>query len=172
MTLRVVFRRAARAEFDNAALWYEERQIGLGASFTSEIERAVELASNHPERFPVKYGTIRCRANLFSLISLINQQRAVRLKHRKSKSYLENKFTLQFAAFRLAAFRTPCTFSRKRIGLSCWRFFTRGAILMFGKRAHNAAFPCWRNRSKPLVAHFETSWIEAAQEFVLRRGLG
>jgi len=31
---------------------------------------------------------------LFSLLSLINQQRAVRLKHRKSKSYLENKFTL------------------------------------------------------------------------------
>ena len=60
MTLRVVFRRAARAEFDAAASWYEERQIGLGATFTSEIKRAVELASNHPERFPVKCGAIRC----------------------------------------------------------------------------------------------------------------
>lgn len=60
MTLRVVFRRAARVEFDAAALWYEERQIGLGATFTSEIKRAVELASNHPERFPVKHGAIRC----------------------------------------------------------------------------------------------------------------
>jgi len=59
MTLRVVFRRAARAEFDAAALWYEERQIGLGVAFTSEIERAVELASDHPERFPVKYAAIR-----------------------------------------------------------------------------------------------------------------
>ena len=54
MTLRVVFRRAARVEFDAAALWYEERQIGLGATFTSEIKRAVELASDPPERFPVK----------------------------------------------------------------------------------------------------------------------
>jgi plasmid stabilization system protein ParE len=60
MTLRVVFRRAARAEFDTAALWYEERQAGLGTQFVSEIDRAVELASNHPERFPAKHGEIRC----------------------------------------------------------------------------------------------------------------
>ena len=60
MTLRVVFRRAARDEFDTAALWYDERQPGLGSQFTSEIDHAVELASNHPERFPVKHGAIRC----------------------------------------------------------------------------------------------------------------
>lgn len=60
MTLRVAFRRAARDEFDTAALWYEERQTGLGAQFTSEIRNAVELASNDPERFPIKYGAIRC----------------------------------------------------------------------------------------------------------------
>jgi plasmid stabilization system protein ParE len=60
MTLRVVFRRAARSEFDTAALWYEERQAGLGTQFVSEIDHTVELASNHPERFPVKHGEIRC----------------------------------------------------------------------------------------------------------------
>jgi len=60
MTLRVVFRRAARAEFDAAALWYEDRQAGLGAQFVSEIDRAVELASGHPDRFPLKHGEIRC----------------------------------------------------------------------------------------------------------------
>lgn len=60
MTLRVVFRRAARAEFDAAALWYEERQPGLGTQFVSEIDHAVELASSHPKRFPVKHGEIRC----------------------------------------------------------------------------------------------------------------
>ena len=43
----------------------------------------------------------------------------------------------QFAAFKLAAFHTPCTFYRKRIGLLCWRFFTRGVTLSFGNRAHN-----------------------------------
>jgi toxin ParE1/3/4 len=60
MTLRVVFRRAARAEFDAAALWYEDRQAGLGAQFVSEINRVVELIANHPERFPVKHLEIRC----------------------------------------------------------------------------------------------------------------
>ncbi len=59
MTLKVVFRRAARAEFDGAAMWYEERQPGLGMQFTSEIDRAVDLAARHPERFPVKHGDIR-----------------------------------------------------------------------------------------------------------------
>jgi toxin ParE1/3/4 len=60
MTLRVVFRRAAKEEFDNAAIWYEERQTGLGGQFTSEVKNAVELASTDPEGFPVKHGTIRC----------------------------------------------------------------------------------------------------------------
>ena len=60
MTLQVVFRRAARAEFDSAALWYEERQSGLGSQFTSEIDHAVALASTHPDRYPVKHGEVRC----------------------------------------------------------------------------------------------------------------
>ncbi len=77
MTLRVVFRRAARAEFDAAALWYEERQIGLGAEFTSEIKRAVELASNHPERLPVKHGAIRCVQARRSVYFLLEAYRIV-----------------------------------------------------------------------------------------------
>lgn len=60
MTLKVVFRPAAKAEFDGAALWYEDRRPGLGAEFVLEIDRAVELASKHPERFPAKLGEIRC----------------------------------------------------------------------------------------------------------------
>lgn len=66
MTLKVVFRRAARVEFDAAAMWYEDRQPGLGTEFVSEIAHAVELASSHPDRFPVKHGNIRCvRARRF-----------------------------------------------------------------------------------------------------------
>lgn len=60
MTLKVVFRRAARAEFDAAALWYEERLPGLGTQFVSEVDLAVELAAKQPERFPVKHKEIRC----------------------------------------------------------------------------------------------------------------
>ena len=59
MTLRVVFRPAARTEFDTAALWYEERQPGLGARFVAAIDHAVGLASAYPDRFPVVHGAVR-----------------------------------------------------------------------------------------------------------------
>ena len=59
MTLKVVFRRAAWAEFDAAALWYEDQQAGLGAQFVSEINRVIDLAANNPERFPTKHSGIR-----------------------------------------------------------------------------------------------------------------
>jgi len=60
MTLKVVFRPAARAELDDAAQWYEDRQPGLGVQFVAEIDRAVDHASKHPDRYPAKYGEIRC----------------------------------------------------------------------------------------------------------------
>ncbi len=41
MTLRVVFLRAARAEFDAAALWYDLQRPGLGMQFVSEINRGL-----------------------------------------------------------------------------------------------------------------------------------
>lgn len=60
MTLAVVFRRAARREFDEAALWYEARRPGLGNEFVEEINRAVYLAVETPERFPMMHRDIRC----------------------------------------------------------------------------------------------------------------
>lgn len=66
MTLQVVFRPAARAEFDGATLWYEDRQLGLGIQFVAEIDRAVDLASKFPDRYPIKHSEIRCiRAHRF-----------------------------------------------------------------------------------------------------------
>jgi plasmid stabilization system protein ParE len=66
MTLEVVFLRAARAEFDSAALRYDLQRAGLGMQFISEINRVIDLASTHPERFPVKYLEIRrARARRF-----------------------------------------------------------------------------------------------------------
>jgi plasmid stabilization system protein ParE len=59
MTLKVVFRRAAQAEFDAAALRYDLQQPGLGAEFVSEIGRAVDLAATYPDRFTVKHADIR-----------------------------------------------------------------------------------------------------------------
>jgi plasmid stabilization system protein ParE len=66
MTVKVVFRPAARAEFDGATLWYEDRRAGLGIQFVSEIDYAVDLASKYPDRYPVKHEEIRCvRARRF-----------------------------------------------------------------------------------------------------------
>lgn len=66
MTLAVFFRRPARREFEDAALWYEERRSGLGVEFVSEIHRAVSLAAESPERFPVMHRDVRCvRARRF-----------------------------------------------------------------------------------------------------------
>lgn len=59
MTLEVVFRPAARAEFDGATLWYEDRSPGLGAHFVAEIDRAVDLASRYPERYPAVFHARR-----------------------------------------------------------------------------------------------------------------
>ncbi len=42
-----------------------------------------------------------------------------------------------FAVFRLGAFHNPCTSARKQIELSYWRSFTRGAIQLSGKHAHD-----------------------------------
>ena len=60
MTLAVVFRHAARHEFNEAALWYQERRPGLGLEFAGEINRAVYLAADNPERFPVMHRDVRC----------------------------------------------------------------------------------------------------------------
>jgi toxin ParE1/3/4 len=66
MIRSVVLRRAARRELDDAALWYEERRVGLGGEFVAEIERAIGLVAENPERFPIMHRDIRCvRARRF-----------------------------------------------------------------------------------------------------------
>ncbi len=45
MNLSVTFRRAARAEFIEAAAWYESQRPGLGVEFIAEIERCVDAAA-------------------------------------------------------------------------------------------------------------------------------
>ncbi len=80
MTLALVFQRAARREFDEAALWYEERRPGLGAEFVSEINRAVYLVAEDPERFPIMHRDVRCvrvRRFPYSVFFRIEPQRIV-----------------------------------------------------------------------------------------------
>jgi plasmid stabilization system protein ParE len=59
MSLRVVFRRAAKDELEEAAAWYEDRRRGLGDEFLNEIGEAIERAVTHPERHPLVLGDVR-----------------------------------------------------------------------------------------------------------------
>jgi toxin ParE1/3/4 len=49
MSLPVVFRRAARDEFDGAANWYEQRRAGLGAAFTAAVEKVLDRIAAQPD---------------------------------------------------------------------------------------------------------------------------
>jgi toxin ParE1/3/4 len=59
MTLRVVYRRAAQEEFQDAAVWYEQQRAGLGEEFLREIEIAVETAAGSPKRYQIVFGDVR-----------------------------------------------------------------------------------------------------------------
>src|SRR5260221_1540333 len=59
MTLRIVFRDAAKSEFENAAVWYDEQRPGLGEEFIHEVEQAIAKAAAAPQSHPVAFGDIR-----------------------------------------------------------------------------------------------------------------
>ncbi len=59
MSLAVVFRRAARAEFDDAADWYEQRRAGLGAMFTAAVRQALLRIAAQPDSYPKVHQEIR-----------------------------------------------------------------------------------------------------------------
>lgn len=59
MKLPIVFRTVAQEEFDDAALWYDERRVGLGVEFVSEVQKVLEVIANHPARYPIVSGDVR-----------------------------------------------------------------------------------------------------------------
>lgn len=59
MTLPIVFRRAARAEFDDAADWYEQRRAGLGAAFTAAVQRVLDQIAAQPDFYSQVYQDVR-----------------------------------------------------------------------------------------------------------------
>jgi plasmid stabilization system protein ParE len=50
--LRIVIRIEAEVDITNAAIWYHEKQAGLGHEFLAEVEAAVFSAAENPFRFP------------------------------------------------------------------------------------------------------------------------
>ena len=59
MRLPAAFHRAASAEIVEATAWYENRRLGLGVEFITEIDRCVLLASEHPLQYAVVGENIR-----------------------------------------------------------------------------------------------------------------
>ena len=51
MTREIIFASAARLEFDEAILWYDEQQRGLGEEFEVEVNSVIEEIQKNPERF-------------------------------------------------------------------------------------------------------------------------
>ena len=59
MSLKITFRRAARAEFIEAAAWYEAHRTNLGVEFIAEIERCITLAAEQPQLYAVVHKNVR-----------------------------------------------------------------------------------------------------------------
>lgn len=80
MTIRPFFRKAARLEYDEAAIWYESQKIGLGDEFVLEIERALQMACDKPQRFPnvlTNVQRIRIRRFPYSIFFRVRGERLI-----------------------------------------------------------------------------------------------
>ncbi len=59
MSLPVVSRPAALAEFNDAAGWYGQPQAGLGAAFTAAVQRVLDQIAAQPDLYPQVYQDVR-----------------------------------------------------------------------------------------------------------------
>lgn len=59
MTLPVVLRDEARAEFDAAFDWYNSQQAGLGLEFLAEVQKSFNRVAANPQIHPTVFADIR-----------------------------------------------------------------------------------------------------------------
>ena len=59
MKKRVRFLPEAKAEFDEAAEWYESRRRGLGRNFISKVRGVIKRITTNPRLFGKVHGDIR-----------------------------------------------------------------------------------------------------------------
>lgn len=73
--MRVELHPEARAEFRLAALWYDERQTGLGDAFVTAVNSTLERVASAPESYPrwpgVTQQTVIRKATLLAFPYLI-----------------------------------------------------------------------------------------------------
>ena len=54
-----MLRAVAQDEADDAARWFEGKQVGLGVDFVTELQRVFEVISSQPDRYPLVLGDTR-----------------------------------------------------------------------------------------------------------------
>jgi plasmid stabilization system protein ParE len=59
MRREIIFASAAQLEYDEAILWYDEQQPGLGDEFETEINAVIQEILKNPEFFRFASTTIR-----------------------------------------------------------------------------------------------------------------
>lgn len=59
MSLPLIFKPAARLEFEEAVAWYETQRPGLGREFATEVKLALDRAQERPEMFRTVRGRAR-----------------------------------------------------------------------------------------------------------------
>jgi len=57
--MEVRFHRLAAREFREAQKWYESRRTGLSGDFVTEVDRALERITSHPDRWPIYRNRFR-----------------------------------------------------------------------------------------------------------------
>jgi ParE-like toxin of type II ParDE toxin-antitoxin system len=68
--MEVRFHRLAAREFREAQKWYESRRTGLSGDFVTEVDRALERITSHPDRWPIyrnRFRRVRLRRFPYSI---------------------------------------------------------------------------------------------------------
>ena len=68
--MEVRFHRLAAREFREAQKWYESRRTGLSGDFVTEVDRALERITLHPDRWPIyrnRFRRVRLRRFPYSI---------------------------------------------------------------------------------------------------------
>ncbi|MGA2701644.1 MAG: type II toxin-antitoxin system RelE/ParE family toxin [Isosphaeraceae bacterium] len=74
--MEVRFHRLAAREFREAQKWYESRRTGLSGDFVTEVDRALERITSHPDRWPIywnRFRRVRLRRFLYSIFYSIEK---------------------------------------------------------------------------------------------------
>jgi plasmid stabilization system protein ParE len=71
MSRQIIFEPEARLEFEDAVVWYDKQQAGLGDRFEAEVHATFFRILQDPERFPFADKTVRmARVEVFESYSV------------------------------------------------------------------------------------------------------